>query len=312
MFRQLGVAAGLLGLALVTLGELTPPARSQAQQNEPAVKKGMHPYLGVAVSPTPGDSEEQGVMVREVDPGSPAARAGLMKGDVITRVNGREVENPHALVDVLARHRPGESVTFHVMRGDREQKLPVTLGERRQAFSREPGDRAEEGNAGTQKGMAFLGVEAVGMDELTPRFKQRMGITHEEGAVVLEVMPDSPAAKAGVRHGDVITEVNGQKVEDSGQLREAVRKAGVGKQVRLEVMRGSQKKELDARLEEAPVEGFRMLPLGGVLREGTTPLPGTGVESRRAQREIERLQRRIERLEQRLNELEKGKSKSSK
>jgi len=310
MYRQLGVAAGLLGLALVT----SPLA---AQQNEPAAKKGAHPYLGVAVSPTPSDAEEQGVMVREVEPGSPAAQAGLKKGDVITRVDGREVGNPHDLVNVLARHQPGESLTFHVMREDREQQLKVKLGERRQAFSRQPlaeqpAERTEQGNAGTQKGVAFLGVEAVGMDELTPRFKKRMGISHEEGVVVLEVLPDSPAARAGLRHGDVITEVSGQKIEEPEQLRAAVRKAGAGKQVRLEIMRGTQKKEMDTRLEEAPVEGFRMLPAGGLLNEGAGTFPGTGIEARRTQREIDRLQRRIERLEQRLNELEKGKSKSSK
>jgi predicted metalloprotease with PDZ domain len=227
------------------------------------------------------------------------------------------VEDPHDLINVLARHQPGEALTFHVVREGREQKLQVTLGERRQAFSKEapsaeeqPGGRTE-GKAETAKGTPFLGVEPVGMDELKPRFKKRMGIAQEEGVVVLEVLPDSPAAKAGLRHGDVITAVNGRKIEDREQLRAAVRKAGAGKPVHLEVRRGTQKKELDARLEEAPVEGVRMLPLGGFFKEGANPPAGTGTEPRRAQREIERLQRRIERLEQRLNELEKEKSKSS-
>jgi predicted metalloprotease with PDZ domain len=310
MYKQLGVAAALVGLALAT-------SLPRAGPGGAAAKTGAHPYLGVVVSPAPGDSEGQGVRVREVEPGSPAAKAGLRKGDVITRVDGREVEDPHALVNVLARHRPGETLTFQVMREGREKKLQVPLGQRRQSFSGIPpaGEQPEgrtESKSGAEKGMAFLGVEAVGMDELTPRFKKRMGISDEEGVVVLEVMPDSPAARAGLRHGDVITAVNGQKIKDAEQLRAAVRKAGAGKSVRLEVVRGTQKKEIDARLEEAPVGGFRMLPSGGLFDEGVNPLAGTGEGWRRAERLIERLERRVEDLEKRLNELEKGKSKSQK
>jgi S1-C subfamily serine protease len=290
MYKQFGVAA-LLGLALGA-GSL------RADQGGPAAGKAAHPYLGVAVSPAP---DGNGVMVREAEPGGPAAEAGLKKGDVIVRVDGREVEGPQALVNLLARHRPGDALTFHVTRDGREQDVRVTLDGRRRAFSNAPPAGAPrgraEGDGGAEKGTAFLGVEAAGMDELTPRFKRRLGISDEKGVVVLEVMPDSPAAKAGLGHGDVITAVNGQAVEDAEQLREAVRKAGAGGQARLEVMRGGQKKEIDARLEEAPVEGFRMLPAAG--------LAGEGAESRR----VEQLERRIERLEKRLNDLEKGKSK---
>src|SRR5262249_40867858 len=152
------------------------------------------------------NAAHQGPAVRRVTPDSPAARAGLQEGDVITRVDGRQVDDPQTLLNVLAQHKPGDKLKFQVQRDGKEKSLDVTLGTR-------PAARAGEGLPGSrlprERPTAFLGVQAVPMEELTPRLKERLGISAENGLVVMEVLPDSPAAKAGLRHGDVITGVNG-------------------------------------------------------------------------------------------------------
>src|SRR5205814_1197708 len=89
-----------------------------------------------------------------------------------------------------------------------------------------------------------------------------------------EVMPGTPAAKAGLQRGDVITAVAGQAVSDPRALREAIHRAEAGKEISLTVQRGREKKEIKARLEELPVEGISMLPLpfppiGGTVNPGS-------------------------------------------
>jgi predicted metalloprotease with PDZ domain len=298
-----------------TAPKASPPAKTtgkEAPREKPSATEGTHrPYLGVLVAPAErGGEAEQGVLVREVAPNSPAAKAGLKDGDVITRVDGRAVDTPESLINALAQHKPGDKLTFQVMRNDKERKVEVTLGERpRRTETERPGLPGAPGLPGRpverpQRVAAWLGVEAVPMEELTPRFRERMGITHDEGVVVVETVPDSPAAKAGLRHGDVITAVNGQKIEDVAGLRQAISKAGAGKQVRLDVMRGNEKKEIDARLAEAPLVGFGIAPSSGY-----TAGYGAGTNSADAQR-IRELEERVRQLEARIHDLENNRQKT--
>ena len=147
------------------------------------------------------------------------------------------------------------------------------------------------------RGGAFLGVETR---PLTPDVKARLGVMADEGVVVGEVVPQSPAAKAGIQADDVITEVNGQKVADPNALRQAIRKAGIGQEVALKVERGKEEKEFKAKLEEAPSDVF-MFPEPGSPGEGFPPLPPGFGDS---QRRIQKLERQVEDLEKRLRDLE--------
>jgi membrane-associated protease RseP (regulator of RpoE activity) len=110
--------------------------------------------------------------------------------------------------------------------------------------------------------------------------------------LVTEVVPETPAAKAGLESGDVITSVNGKAVSDPDMLRETIRASGVGKQVDLQVMRGGEKKEIKATLEEAPAEFGIGGPQG---RYGQGPFLRDPLQA---------LERRIEQLEKRVRELE--------
>jgi membrane-associated protease RseP (regulator of RpoE activity) len=149
----------------------------------------------------------------------------------------------------------------------------------------------------------YLGVFTVPVEDMTARTRKKLKLSNSDGVFVIEVMPDSPADEAGVRHGDVITHVNGKLVEDEDELSKDIHELGPGKKVDLTVIRDGAKKEIKAELEEVPA-GHVGIPNGAA--DGGDEM--IGLCHQNAQR-IERLERKIERLERRLSEMEKTASK---
>jgi len=283
--RPLLLAVPLLALMVLSLGA---EERRRAQGNE--VPGTPRAYLGIQVrGARPGPGQE-GVTVESTDADSPAARAGLKTGDRIVRVGDRAVRDFEDLLVALSQHKPGEAVVFQVQRDGQKQDLNVRLGER-------PGLRPGTAVPGP-RATALLGVQAL---PLTPEQRERLKVGDEGGVLVAGVMRGTPAARAGLRPGDVIASADGKRVGSPEELREAVSRAGVGKTLTLSVLRDGDKKEVKATLEEAPVEGFGLFPpippgIPGV-RELAPPLPGA------AERNAE-LERRVKELEKRVRELE--------
>ena len=170
----------------------------------------------------------------EVTRDSPAAKAGLKPGDVIVKINNQEIREAERFKDVLAQKKVGDKVTLRVLRDGKEQELTATLNE----FPRRPEER-EPGRP------PLLGVHA---EILTPELKSRLNIEAESGMVVMDVRRDSAADRAGLKRNDVITAVNGAAVKNAMDLREAFRKAGTGKEVTLQILRGKEKMSLKATL----------------------------------------------------------------
>jgi membrane-associated protease RseP (regulator of RpoE activity) len=153
-------------------------------------------------------------------------------------------------------------------------------------------------------GHCYLGVYTIPVEDLSRRVKKRLQIKEEDGVVVVEVMADSPAEEAGLRHGDVITHVNGKLIEDEEELVEDLNELGPGKNVTLSICRDGKKKELSAKLEEGTAQSF----YGPTGEEGD---PGAGapmtVTSQERLRRIERLERKILKMEKRIEEMEREK-----
>jgi S1-C subfamily serine protease len=194
-------------------------------------------FLGVAVGPVK-DSDTTGAMVHDVTPDSPAARAGLKKGDIIIKIDDQEVKAPEAVVETVKGHKAGDAVKLHVQRDGEEKTFEVTLGERRavtvapmpEVFGKRP---------------AFLGVWTR---ELNDEVKKELGVEADKGAVVADVMPHSPAAKAGLKKDDVITEVNGQAIANPEELRTTIQKLEPGKEAAVKVLRGNETREFQVEL----------------------------------------------------------------
>lgn len=140
----------------------------------------------------------------------------------------------------------------------------------------------------------YLGVYTVPVEDLSNRTRKKLKLENTEGVIVIEVMPDSPADEAGLRHGDVILRVNGKPVDDEDELSKDLNQVGPGKPIDLNIIRDGKKQDLKAELEEAQAGEF---PGAGHHEEAMDEM--MGICQQNAQR-IERLERKIARLEKRL------------
>jgi serine protease Do len=257
-----------------------------ARQGQP--ERSATPYLGVMVSLP--QSGERGVLVREVTSDSPAAKAGLRAGDHIIKVEDRDVQSVEQFLQTISSHKPGDKMTLHVMRGGQEQTIITTLGER------PAGGVTQTGLSGLLGGRrpAFLGVQTQPM---TAELKQRLQVQTDAGAVVTDVVPNSPAGKAGLKPDDVIIAVNDKDVRTPAQLREVIQEIGPEQDVTIKVARGNQNLSVQAKLGEAG--------LGMFLTPGTERFPSVDVESMMDQsRRMRELERRVDDLEKRVRALE--------
>jgi serine protease Do len=191
-------------------------------------------FLGVSIQDITPDlakslklADAKGALVADVTAGSPAEAAGVKRGDVVVRYDGKEIADAHALPALVAGTPIGKTVTLAVRRNGTEEELRATVG-------RMPGERAEASGAAEPE----QGKWGLALRELTPRTARRLGLPAGEGLVVAGVRPDSPAAAAGVRPGDVVLEVNRQKVTSVQEAQELVRKQGDEAPLLLLIKRG--------------------------------------------------------------------------
>ena len=163
----------------------------------------------------------EGVLVADVSKGSPAAKAGLKRGDVILSFNGRPAHDPGQFRNLVAMSAPGTKVPLQILRNNKKQEITVELGElpREQTAAR-AGEEAQP--------PARLGFN---VQNLTPELAQQLGHDDTEGVVVTQIDPRSEAYQAGVRRGMVIREVNHQEVSNTQDFRQAVQKAEQEKQL---------------------------------------------------------------------------------
>jgi len=280
--------------ALAVLSALLLVSAAGAQPGRTEQQSGA--YLGILLGLV--DQGGRGISVREVTPDSPADKAGLRAGDQIVKAEDRDVQNVEQFLQSVAARKPGDKLTLQVMHAGQEKTLTVTLGERpatggpMQAGA--PGFPAFPGLTGGRR-PAFLGVQT---QPLTPEVKQRLKVQADAGVVVTEVVPNSPAAKAGLKPDDVITAINDKAVHDPAQLREVVQQFGPDQDVTIHVQRGGQNQSLQAKLGEAG--------LGMFLTPGAERFPTLDVESMVDQaRRLRELEHRVTELEKRIRDLEK-------
>jgi len=148
-----------------------------------------------------------GAVITNVEPGTPADKAGLKPGDVITELNGEQVLDVASLRLRIASFAPGTAVKFHLLRDGHPQDTSVTLAER-------PADVEARGGRGTRPGDEPGGgkqsaFEGLSVDDLTPQVARQLQLPADTtGAVVTDVDESSAAAEAGLKRGDIIEQVN--------------------------------------------------------------------------------------------------------
>jgi Do/DeqQ family serine protease len=180
--------------------------------------------LGIVVQPLTTDlaeglglSEVRGALVASVEPGGPAARAGLRRGDVILAFEGEAIVDANDLRNKVAGTRPGSDAKLSVKRDGREITVTSRLGEMNP--DRDLADAAEASGSGESR-------YGMSVEPLTPQTARSLGIRGEHGVLVTGVDPRGTAASAGIRQGDVIEEVNHRSVADVDGLRSALSRSG--------------------------------------------------------------------------------------
>jgi serine protease Do len=194
-------------------------------------------YLGVQIVNIDQKRQEafnlksrDGAFVESVDPGTPAAKAGIEAGDAVVAVGGVPIKETRQLIDSISALSPGTKVELDVIREQKKRTVTVTVGERP---SSEEEQAKGEGNAGTVT--EKLGLEVT---DITTRTRRAYGLSAEiEGVVVTEVSQPSPADEAGLAEGDVILKVNGKAIESQSQFKEEIEALRSGSFARLYVLR---------------------------------------------------------------------------
>jgi serine protease Do len=174
-----------------------------------------------------------GVVIEAVEPGSPAEKAGLKGGDVISAVNGAPIKTGNDLVNPIASAPIGSKVKITFYRDKQARDTTATVEDRTRVF---PNTAGRVTNAPDDSAPAEFGLR---VESLTPEKALHVGVEGQKGVLVSEVEPTSFADDVGFAPGDVISEVNGQSVTTVDDYRKAVGKLKPGENVVFKVLRRS-------------------------------------------------------------------------
>ena len=192
-------------------------------------------WLGVALQPlTPelarsfNAKDTKGVLVSDVVPDSPAAKAGLKPGDILLEFEGKKTEEPADLQRAVGLTSPGNAAKIKVWRDSGERTVELKIGEA-------PDEREVQQRSGGRATPSALGLE---VRPITPEVARQLNLRTNEGVIVARVDEGTSAAEAGIQRGDVIREINRQKVRNLADYERFTREAKDGDRLTVLLQRG--------------------------------------------------------------------------
>lgn len=288
ILRVLVPVLGMVGLAFVVQGVSAQEAKDSGAKSRvaraPSVmtfRSDGGTYLGVYIREVSEDDrerldlpEERGALITDVPEEGPASEAGLQADDVIISWNGSRIESAAQLSRMVRETPAGRTIDIGYIRDGRERSVSVELAERSADVALRPlmelhGNRLEGMNErmgelherlqdrlhfvpapGGQNARFFMrgGRLGVGIQNLGDQLAEYFG-ARDGGVLVTSVSEDSPAEVAGLRAGDVIVAVDGEDVDDPGDLIEAISEAGAG-DVEIRILRDKRSQTIRATLPE--------------------------------------------------------------
>ncbi len=227
-------SGGSVGIGFAIPAEIAAPIVEQLRRGE-EIERG---YLGVSIQPVSDDVaaslgivRNRGEIVQTVVSGEAAERAGIRPGDVVLRVNGREITPDQTLSFLVANIEPGTTVPVDLIRDGERRRVNVTVGRRpgaeelRRQQMFDP-DAEEEPDMDAPESEVIgdrLGLQVL---PLTPQIARQLGVSADtRGLAISAVDPNSDAARKGLRRGDIILSVNYRELASAAALEEAIRTA---------------------------------------------------------------------------------------
>jgi serine protease Do len=231
-----GINTAIRGGGAQGIGFATPI--NTAKTLLPQLKKGKvtRGYLGMNIADVNeeyreafGLSEARGALVQAVTPGKPAAKAGIRNGDVVVEVDGKPIRNNRELIDTISYLPVGTEVKITIIRDGKRQTVTAKTEERPP-----DGDAAEEDT--TSPAEPVRDKLGLSVQELSSELRRQYSIPEDvRGVIVTYVKNVSPAGEANLSEGDVISEVQGQRINNIADFRAAVERIKSGQRVRFYV-----------------------------------------------------------------------------
>lgn len=308
---RLAISAVLVGVLAATTSAQEGPGGEQAA------------FLGVFGESITADSGQQGAVIREVIVDSPAAKARLQTGDVVLKVDDKSIDGFRDLVRVIEQKQPGQKVKFQILRSGKEQTVEVELGSRPAlpARPRSPFDLVPEGfqfqmppgvqppfefpEAQRQAPRPMIGIQ---MQAVSDDLRRQLKLGDQNGVIVADVLPNSPAAKAGLQTTDLITKADDKPIESPEDLQELVTAKNAGDEIKLEIFRDGETMEKTLKLEAMTPR--QRMPRGFRFPDATPDqfrqyfAPGERV--RAMEERIEKLEEQLKQLQQTIEKLQQA------
>jgi serine protease Do len=186
-------------------------------------------WIGIQIQPVTADIAEslgmkkaEGALVAEPQANSPATKAGIASGDVITGVNGKSVKDARELSRTIGGMPPGATVKLNVLQKGKENTVDLTLGEL-------PNAKEARANAEPERGSRPQRNMELGRLGLTVAPAESVAGAGKEGVIVTEVEQNSAASERGIKEGDVLLEIGGKTVSSASDARDAINAARTDK-----------------------------------------------------------------------------------
>ncbi len=230
-------SGGSVGIGFAIPAEIAAPIVEKLRTGQ-EIERG---YLGVQIQPVAGDladsldlPQNHGEFVQSVEPGQSADKAGIEPGDVITRVDGKEVTNDQTLSYLVANIAPGKRIQIELYRQGQRRTVNATVGKRpseeelaqSQMFNGDSQQEDDGSAAGATSGEALAQNLGLQVSPLTPRYAQQLGVPADTGGlVILGVDGSSDAGQKGLQRGDIVVSANYKQVSAVGDLEAIVGEA---------------------------------------------------------------------------------------
>jgi predicted metalloprotease with PDZ domain len=302
----------ILPLVVVSLCGLTNFASAQSDR----------PYLGIfGEDPAPG-SNETGAIVREVANEGPADKAGIKVGDRIVGLGDQEIKSFEDLRVRIGAYKAGDEVEIRYVRDKEEKTVTVDLTKppvrprrpERPEFPaqdpRLPFDGNDRGGLPANPPIPFPGMEealkkalkpqpmiGVLLEQVDDELRERLKLGDRKGLIVADVIPDSPALKAGIKVDDLILSVDGRMLTEPEELPMIMKGKKKGDELTIKLLREGKEMETTVTVDE------RRIPFNIGALEGSLPLEGSSSRMDELEAKVRELEKRVDQLQKKLESL---------